>query len=89
MLELIQFINFISWLPIIGLLDGDFGFFVIYCAIQIIALLITYFLRKKQIITSSPPFSHYILGFIIGHVVYIIIGYWLVVKILYNGLVWP
>ena len=80
MLELIQFIILISCLPIIGLLDGDIGFFVIYCAIQIIALLITYFLRKKQIIASGSPFAHYILGFIIGHVVYIIIGYWLFIK---------
>jgi len=83
MLELIQFIILISWLPFIGFSDGDFGFFVIYCSIQIIALLITYFLRKKEIITSGPPFAHYILGFIIGHVVYIIIVYWLFIKTFY------
>jgi|BioPla2DNA2_1021312.scaffolds.fasta_scaffold10738_3 putative flippase GtrA len=81
MLELIQFIVLISCLPIIGLSDVDFGFFVIYCAIQIIALLIAYFLRKKGLVTSCSPFAHYILTFIIGHVVYIVIGYWLFMKI--------
>lgn len=82
MLELIQFIILISCLPIIGFLDGDFGFFVIYCVIQIIALLITCFMIKKGIITNSgSPFAHYILGFIIGHVVYIVIGCLLFIKI--------
>jgi len=59
--------------PITGLLDGEFETAIIYCAIQATALLITYFLRRKGIVTSGSPLRHYILGFIIGHVIYVVI----------------
>ena len=70
------FLAILCW-PITVSLDGDFGFLVFYCAIQIIALSITYFLRKKRILTSGFPLVHYIVALIIGHLVYSVGFTWL------------
>ena len=71
--KLILLIIFFSCWPIIVILDGNFEIFCFYCAIQATALLITYFLRKKGVVTSGSPLRHYILGFIIGHIIYVVI----------------
>ena len=56
--------------------------YYLYCPIQIIALLIIYFLRKKGILKSSSPLTYYVLGFIIGHVIFVAISYWALMEIL-------
>jgi len=66
---MIGWIIAISCWPIIGILARNPCVFYFYCAIQIILLAITYFLRKKGILTFCSPLLHYILAFIIGHVV--------------------
>ena len=38
--------------------------------------MMTYFLRKKGIVRSGSPLVHYILGLIIGHIVYVVIALW-------------
>jgi len=65
----IVLIIFISCWPVIYILDGYFDVLYFYCAIQVIALLLTYFLRKKGMIMSGSP----LLGFIIGHLIYVAI----------------
>jgi len=65
----IVLIIFISCWPVIAILDGNFDIFYFYCAIQAIALLLTYFLRKKGMVISGSP----LLGFIIGHLIYVTI----------------
>lgn len=70
--ESILLIIAVSCWPIIGILDGDFGISYIY----VIAILITYFLRKKGIVTHGSPWIHYFLGLIIGHVIYVIYILW-------------
>lgn len=48
-----------------------------YCPIQLIALLMTNFLRKKRILASGSPLVHYVVAFIIGHIMYSVIVYWI------------
>lgn len=67
----------ISYVPFIQILNRDFDILYIYCPTQLIVLLITYFLRKKRILTSGFPLRHYILAFIIGNIVYSVGFAWL------------
>lgn len=72
MVELIMAIALWPFMAIFGF-GVSLEIYYFYCPIQVIALSLTYFLRKKKILKSGLPLIHYIIGFIIGHVVYVII----------------
>jgi hypothetical protein len=69
--EWIPIVLAISCWPIIGPLEKNPDVLYYYCAIQLILLSITYFLRKKGVLTFGSPLVHYILALIIGHIIYV------------------
>ncbi len=80
MVELIIAIMLWPFMAIFGF-GVSLEIYYYYCPIQVITLLITYFLRKKGILASGSPFIHYIVAFIIGHVIYSVIVYWLFINV--------
>lgn len=78
MLEWIQSLIGIACWPIIAIFDWSMlEIYYYYCPVQIIALSITYFLRKKRILKTGLPLMHYILAILIGHIVYSVSFTWL------------
>jgi len=74
------FLGILCW-PIIAIFDWSMlGIYCYYGPIQIIALLMAYFLRKKGIITYGSPLMYYVVAFIIGHIMYSVIYYWLFIN---------
>lgn len=82
MAELIMAIALWPFMAIFGF-GPSLVIYYYYCPIQLIALLIIYFLRKKKILKSDLPLIHYIVGFTIGHVVYVVIAFQ---QIMHRGL---